>query len=99
MKLRIQNYSDPNFDVNKLADLLGVCRNHLTNKMQFEFNCTPHCYIEKYRIRKAVELLLSNICTIKICKSVGFSNKKTFYNAFKRITGLTPREYKENELS
>jgi YesN/AraC family two-component response regulator len=31
-----------------------------------------------------------------ISASVGFKNRKTFYNAFKNLTGLSPSQFKNN---
>jgi AraC-like DNA-binding protein len=94
IKLIEQNYSDPNFDVNKLAELLGVCRNYLNTRFQFEFDKTPHHYIRSIRIEKAKELLKNNLAIVQICKKTGYANKKTFYNAFKKQSNMTPKEYR-----
>jgi len=91
-----QNYSDPNFDVNKLAELLGVCRNYLNTKFQFEFDKTPHQYIRHIRIDKAKELLKNKLTIVQVCKKTGYANKKTFYTAFKKLTKMTPNEFLKN---
>jgi len=91
-----ENYTDSNFDVNKLAELLGICRNYLNTKCQFEFDCTPHNLIEDLRIEKAKTLLLEGKKIIQVCKKAGYANKKSFYSAFKKITNMTPGEFVKN---
>ena len=93
IKIVQENFTDPNFDVNKLAELLGVCRNYLNTRCHFEFDCTPHAYIEKFRIEKAKNLLIKGEKIIQACKNAGYANKKSFYAAFKKKTKMTPKEF------
>ena len=44
---------------------------------------------------KNVEKIPANINILNIATKYGFSNHDTFTRAFKRITGLTPIEFKE----
>ena len=53
-----------------------------------------HEYVEEQRIRKAIDLLISTDMTLtQIAYECGFSSQSYFSYAFKRKTGLTPREY------
>jgi two-component system, response regulator YesN len=53
-------------------------------------------YLKEIRIKKAIELLLSNDYNfIEISKKTGFSNPKYFYRVFKEITGFSPGDYKK----
>lgn len=53
-----------------------------------------------FRVNDSKEMLLnpeySNYSTEGIAKSVGFNSKSSFYTAFKKNTGLTPAEFKNN---
>lgn len=53
--------------------------------------------LNKYRIKKASEILLSdkNIKPSAMYKMVGFFNQGYFYKTFKQYTGLTPAEFKK----
>ena len=53
--------------------------------------------LNKYRIKKASEILLSDesIKPSAIYKMVGFFNQGYFYKTFKQYTGLTPAEFKK----
>ena len=40
----------------------------------------------------------SNYSLLSIGLEVGFNSKATFYNSFKKNTGITPNEYKKQNL-
>jgi AraC-like DNA-binding protein len=43
-------------------------------------------------------LLEENKNVLEVAMDVGFSSRSSFYKAFKRYTGLTPSEYKKQNL-
>ena len=58
---------------------------------------TLHEYIEDRRIKKSINLLISTDMTLtEIAYECGFSSQSYFSYAFKRHTGLTPRDYAKN---
>ena len=98
MKSRIveivnKNYSNPQFDINRLAKELKISRVYLNTRCNFDIGNSPHDYLEKIRIENAMIALLDGNKIIEVCKQVGYSNKKTFYLAFKKETGVTPNEF------
>ena len=56
----------------------------------------PARYIQKFRIDKAKELLVSSGGSIeKIALATGFANASYFCKVFRSITGITPTEFAE----
>ncbi|MCJ8008432.1 helix-turn-helix domain-containing protein [Lederbergia wuyishanensis] len=56
-------------------------------------------YIDKCRIRKAKELLRDRDLKIReIAANVGYTSAHSFTRFFKKVTGMTPKEYRENVL-
>ncbi|HPU62820.1 MAG TPA: helix-turn-helix transcriptional regulator, partial [Mobilitalea sp.] len=54
-------------------------------------------YINEYRIERAKELLLTSDKSISdIAEAVGFDNFSYFSTLFKKVTGLSPKEFKDN---
>lgn len=53
-------------------------------------------YVRDLRMHKAIDLLKENQLPVsEIAKEVGYSNKNTFYKAFKRTFGVSPKAYKD----
>lgn len=52
-----------------------------------------------YRVRKAIELLQQNDVYTQdyIGQQAGFASESNFYTSFKRITGLTPQQWKKQK--
>ncbi|MDE5953819.1 MAG: helix-turn-helix domain-containing protein [Duncaniella sp.] len=87
---------DPNLNVEKLCQEVGLSRAHLNRKMKELFGLTPSEFIRNVRLRKACELLRQpDIDISQIAYSVGFSSQPHFSTAFKRFTGISPTEYRQ----
>ncbi len=55
-------------------------------------------YVNHLRINKAKELLVqTNIKLYQISKSVGYDNIKYFFRIFKKLTGMTPEQYRKTD--
>lgn len=55
-------------------------------------------YICEKRMNKAMELLKNTANSVgDICDMVGYNDRAQFYKAFKKHTGMTPREYRDRQ--
>lgn len=75
-----------------------MCRMHLIAGISF------YGYIDSYRIKEATRVLsdpeLSSKRSLKeLADDIGYNNIQTFFNAFKRETGVTPGQYKKGVLN
>jgi AraC-like DNA-binding protein len=53
-------------------------------------------YVNRWRIKAAMPSITSGKETmLEIALAAGFNSRSTFYKAFKRLTGSTPRKYRE----
>ncbi len=88
---------DPNLNVEKLCQEVGLSRAHLNRRMKELFGLTPSEFIRNIRLRKACDLLKQGDVDIsQIAYSVGFTSQPHFSTAFKRFTGFSPSEYRIN---
>lgn len=89
-----QNYSNPDLNVNLLADKFGYNAAYLSKIFKDEFGEALLYYINKIRIEKAKNLIRENNVTVeKISQMVGFNNTRTFNRAFQRYEGISPSAY------
>ncbi len=90
-----ENYSEPDFNVNKLSEILTVCRTYLYRCTIKHFDCSPHELIDNFRIKKALELLSNGEKIIYTAIKTGFVNGYNLRRAFKKRMGITPSDFKE----
>ncbi len=88
-------------NIENLADLSCLSKDHLIRIFKREMNTTPLNYINKKKIEKAQLRLVTETATIKeIAYQLGFDDPAYFNRIFKKTTGITPMEYrKKNQIS
>lgn len=87
-------YSDPEFNVERLSDTLGLSRGHLHRKIKELTGTTPVDFLRDYRLKKAAALLRQKQYSVsEIAYQTGFSSPAYFTKCFKAVYGVTPSEY------
>jgi len=90
-----ESYLNPDIDASTLAQELGISVHYLSQVFSQEMQTTFYSYINDARIEAAKEALKTSKRTVlEIALSVGFNTRSSFYNAFKKRTGMTPSKYK-----
>lgn len=94
-----RHLSDPDFDVNQLARVLGVSRSSLYNKLKALSMVTPNEYIQNARLKAAADLLKQNpeMQITEIAYQVGFNSLRYFRHCFKASFNQTPQEYRQSQ--
>ena len=88
------NYTNPEFGVDELAEALEISRSSLNRRMRETLDTTANNYIRDVRIQKAEELLRSSSLQInEICYRVGFQTPSYFIKCFRKKYGQSPNEY------
>ena len=91
------HYHD-NLQIADVAAAVGVHANYLANVFQAQYRMTPKQYLTRLKLDKAKELLLFTDHSIYIvANSVGFSDPLSFSNFFRRMTGISPTEYRNEQ--
>lgn len=91
------NLSDPSFDVEKIASLMGISRIHVNRKLQAEAGLSPSSLIKRLRMEKAVSLFEKQEMSLaEIALACGFSTPSYFSTAFRTYYGMTPSDYLAN---
>jgi AraC-like DNA-binding protein len=72
---------------------LSLLINHTLNQHFFDF-------VNRYRIEKAKELLRDpenhRVTVLEVLYEVGFNSKSSFNTTFKKLTGMTPTQYRKS---
>jgi len=82
--------------VEEAAAALGISAGHLSRLFKQETGRTFVDYLMHLRVKRAAELLRDpKIKVYEVADLVGYSDARYFGQIFKKITGLTPREFKD----
>lgn len=87
-------YADPEYNVEKLSETLGLSRGHLHRKIKELTGTAPVEFLRTYRLNKATQLLRQNAYTVsEVAYRTGFSSPAYFSKCFKAVYGVMPTEY------
>jgi transcriptional regulator GlxA family with amidase domain len=96
---KAQEFIEANFQeritVDQLASMLALGRRSLERRFKKATSNTVNEYIQRVKIeaaKKNLEIGRSNVN--EVMYSVGYSDNKAFRTTFKKITGLSPLEYR-----
>ncbi|MFJ1601255.1 helix-turn-helix domain-containing protein [Streptomyces sp. NPDC088261] len=88
-------YARP-LDVPALARIALVSEAHFARTFRATFGETPHRYLQRRRVERAMFLLRDTDRSVTdICFQVGFSSPGTFSRTFRDIVGRPPRTYRK----
>src|SRR4051812_47839783 len=88
-------YADA-LDIEWLAGSVHLSRAHFIRSFRETFGETPHRYLQRRRIERAMALLRDTGRSVtEICFDVGFSSLGTFSRTFRDVVGESPREYRQ----
>jgi len=82
-------------DVEALAQSVHLSRAHFIRSFRETFGETPHRYLQRRRIERAMALLRETDRSVtEICFEVGFASLGTFSRTFREIVDETPSAYR-----
>ena len=89
-------HSREQITLSEVAAHFAVSPSHLSRVFHRETGFGLREYLVHYRIRQACDLLLnSDLSVTQIADQCGFSDSNYFGDAFKKATGLSPRDYRK----
>jgi len=90
---------DTDLDLKTIAAESGYSRNHFLQMFRAATDCTPHQYFLRLRLEKAQSLMKNrSLRIIDIAESCGFTSQSQFSRVFRRVIGVTPRQYRRDTL-
>jgi AraC family transcriptional regulator len=100
---RVTEYIEQNLDqelrLAELAALVYMSPYHFARLFKCSTGLPPHRFVVRQRIARASAFLATpEISIAQISRLVGFRTPSHFTTVFRRVTGLTPRGYRNEAL-
>lgn len=93
----VENFSDPTFSLDDVYKTFALSKDYIRRQFIKEKGISPLQFLNNTRIAFAQKLLLSknvnNYKIYEIAEMCGFSDQLYFSRVFKKITGISPKEY------
>jgi AraC-like DNA-binding protein len=95
-------HRDSELTLTSLAKQVNMSRNQLSEVINSSLGSNFYDFVNNYRVEEVKQLMVHPSCKdfsiLAIAFEAGFSSKSTFNTVFKKITGLTPSEYRNGLL-
>jgi AraC-like DNA-binding protein len=90
-----RTYARP-LDIRVLSKVAGCSPAHFIRTFRAVFGETPHRYLQRRRVERAMHLLRDSRRSITdVCFDVGFNSLGTFSRTFTAIVGISPSVYRQ----
>ena len=90
-----RTFAEP-LDIPCLAHIADVSPAHFIRTFRATFGETPHRYLQRRRVERAMFLLRSTTRNVTdICLDVGFNSLGTFSRTFQHVVGESPSAFRQ----
>ncbi len=92
-----QCYADPDLTVGRIAAHVALSPKYFIEYMHKQTGFTPYNYLLQIRLEKARQYLTTTDWSVnRISEEVGFTSPYNFSATFKRLTGISPKQYRSD---
>lgn len=83
----------------RLAQACGKSRCHFSRAFHGSTGMSPHQWLTRQRLERALQLLISELSLTTIAQECGFADQAHFSRVFARLTGVAPSRWRQERLS
>ena len=86
--------------VDRLARQVGCHHRMLARRFRSEYGTSIHSFLTEQRVSAAMVLLTRERAKVEAVSAlVGYRSKKNFYAEFRRLTGVTPAQFRSRSVA
>ncbi|RKR82128.1 AraC-like DNA-binding protein [Mucilaginibacter gracilis] len=93
-------YLEPELTLTELARKAGTNASLLSKVINKTYGLNFSDYVNRYRVNEVIRLLeqpaYQNFTLLAVAYDAGFNSKSTFNRAFKKVTGVIPKDYQKH---
>lgn len=92
-------FCDEDLSLARLSDMLSITQHQLSQFLNTYFQQNFNNFINGYRVNEAKKILLEEPRrqTLSVALAVGFNSYSAFHSAFKKNTGLSPAQFRQQQ--
>lgn len=96
--LYIEDHLDEDLSLETLAKEFYVSKYHIAHVFKEKLGMSIHQYITKKRLALCRETILGKDSITEIYQTFGFGDYSSFYRAFKKEYGISPKDYRDMQM-
>ena len=95
----LEHHFAENVGLDEITAVSGLSSYHLIRVFRSEIGLPPHAYLEQVRINRARLLLRMGKSIAEVAFQTGFSDQSHLTRHFKKMTGVTPGQYRQTAIT
>lgn len=94
----IENHLEEELSLEKLAEEFYVSKYHIAHVFKDSIGLSIHQYITKKRLLLCEEAIRAKMNITDVYQTYGFGDYSSFYRAFKKEYGISPKEFRDLQV-
>lgn len=95
----LERHYTENVSLDTIVALADMSAYHLIRVFRKEVGLPPHAYLEQVRVNHARQFLRTGVGITDVALMTGFTDQSHFSKHFKKMTGVTPGQYRKTAIT